>query len=139
MSKGTYVLLVHLPQDCLIKSKAKSWALSKGLYAYVGSAMNNLEKRVERHLRKNKKMHWHVDYLLNEAKVLMVIEIPSNERLEEKVAWHFEKFFEPVKGFGASDTKSKGNLFRVPDKQQLIKVIDALNLFHHISFKSEPS
>ena len=29
----------------------------KGFYAYVGSAMNNLEKRVQRHLRKKKNFY----------------------------------------------------------------------------------
>ncbi|AEH51813.1 GIY-YIG nuclease family protein [Pseudothermotoga thermarum] len=134
MSKGTYILVVKLEKDRTIKSKAKSWNLSKGLYAYVGSAMNNLEKRIERHLRKNKKMHWHVDYLLKEAKVLMVIEIPSNERLEEKVARYLEKFFEPVKDFGSTDVKTKGNLFKISSAQELIKVMDDSKLFYSISF-----
>lgn len=37
----------------------------KGIYAYVGSAQNNLEKRIARHLSKKKKKFRHIDYLLN--------------------------------------------------------------------------
>ena len=37
---------------------------ARGLYAYVGSAQNGLEKRIERHFRKEKLRFWHVDYLL---------------------------------------------------------------------------
>jgi len=34
-----------------------------GYYVYVGSAQNNISKRISRHLRKDKKTKWHVDYL----------------------------------------------------------------------------
>ena len=36
----------------------------KGYYVYIGSAMNSLVPRLNRHLSDEKKMHWHIDYLL---------------------------------------------------------------------------
>ena len=37
--------------------------LQEGYYYYVGSAQKNLTQRIERHLKKYKKQHWHIDYL----------------------------------------------------------------------------
>ena len=37
--------------------------IPKGYYYYVGSAQKNLTQRIERHLKKYKKQHWHIDYL----------------------------------------------------------------------------
>ena len=39
-------------------------SFKKGCYGYMGSALNGLEQRVRRHLSTQKKLHWHVDYLL---------------------------------------------------------------------------
>ena len=38
----------------------------KGLYAYVDSAQTNLEQRIKRHIRKKRRLFWHIDYLLND-------------------------------------------------------------------------
>ncbi len=125
MSKGAYILLINLPTDCLIKSKASSWQLSRGFYAYVGSAMNNLEKRVERHLRKDKKKHWHIDYLLEKADIFLVLMIPSSHRIEEMLSHHLEKFFKPIKNFGSTDIDTTGNLFFIPSPEQLLNIIQS--------------
>ncbi len=45
----------------------------KGYYVYVGSALGTLSRRVHRHELKNKKLHWHIDYIT-----------PSKMRLEKK-------------------------------------------------------
>ena len=74
--KGVDVLLVEVSKDLKIRIGALGkMKLEKGSYAYVGSAQNNLEKRIERHLMKNKKKFWHIDYLLaNEfAKVIKAV------------------------------------------------------------------
>ena len=35
-----------------------------GHYIYTGSARSNIESRIARHLRHEKKLKWHIDYLL---------------------------------------------------------------------------
>lgn len=35
-----------------------------GRYVYTGSALRNIEARIARHLRAEKKLKWHIDYLL---------------------------------------------------------------------------
>ena len=63
--KGIYCLLIDVKRDSLIGvgSLGKLF-FRKGSYVYVGSALNNLQKRIARHCRKEKKKHWHIDYLL---------------------------------------------------------------------------
>jgi Uri superfamily endonuclease len=40
-------------------------SLNPGCYLYVGSARRGLEARLRRHLRPDKKLRWHIDYLLS--------------------------------------------------------------------------
>ncbi|AIF70010.1 hypothetical protein PAP_08110 [Palaeococcus pacificus DY20341] len=103
--KGSYFLVIWLERDKLVQTKKKSFKLNRGYYVYVGSAMNSLEKRVARHFRKDKKLHWHVDFLLKEAELLEAYLIPSEERLEEKLSRDVAKFGDEIEGFGASDLK----------------------------------
>ncbi|WP_297522967.1 DUF123 domain-containing protein, partial [Thermococcus sp.] len=93
-----------------------------GYYVYVGSAMNSLEKRVKRHFSKEKRLHWHVDFLLKEAELLRAYLIPSEERLEEKLSLEVAKYGEPVEGFGASDIKVSTNLYRFDEESDEVLV-----------------
>ena len=64
MTKGIYILVVSVSKDINVNVGALgSVNFEKDLYACVGSAQNNLEKRIERHLRKTKQKFWHIDYL----------------------------------------------------------------------------
>ena len=51
--KGIYVLIIEVSQGAEIQvGTLGNVHFAKGLYAYVGSAQNGLEKRVERHIRR---------------------------------------------------------------------------------------
>jgi len=66
--KGTYCLIIYLRKDTTIEiGKRGSINFRRGYYIYVGSALNSLESRLKRHLSHNKKLFWHVDYLLNSS------------------------------------------------------------------------
>jgi len=72
-----------------------------GLYCYTGSARRNFEARVRRHLSAEKKLRWHIDYLLAapgvrvcEVRRFGEAECQVNRRTAGEV---------PVPGFGASD------------------------------------
>ncbi|MFP4052091.1 MAG: GIY-YIG nuclease family protein, partial [Thermoplasmata archaeon] len=63
--KGIYTLVIELKEDKVIEVGAiGNIDFDKGYYVYVGSAQNGLEARIERHLSDEKKIHWHIDYLL---------------------------------------------------------------------------
>ncbi len=71
--KGTYLLLIKLPSDVNIQvGKRGLIHFSSGWYVYVGSALRGIERRVARHCSHNKKMHWHIDYLLESVSIVDV-------------------------------------------------------------------
>jgi Uri superfamily endonuclease len=114
--KGIYVLIIQVCSDFSVQVGALGkLTFQKGLYAYVGSAQNNLEQRVRRHLRKEKRLFWHVDYLLDNAaaKVIAVFHKQAAKAEECAVAKAIGERGRAVAGFGASDCRCKSHLFRV--------------------------
>ncbi len=114
IDSGIYVLEINLKNDKSIEIGALGFNdFKKGKYYYIGSAQSNLKSRVGRHLKSNKKFHWHIDYLLEKAKVANYYTIEAEKKYECKL-YNFlkkHKFFEvPVKEFGASDCKCKTHL-----------------------------
>jgi Uri superfamily endonuclease len=120
--RGSYLLLLRLDQ----KVSIKHWTLEAGIYVYVGSAMGDLSARVARHLRKNKHKHWHIDYLLEHAKVLSVVMLPSERRLEEEISSALSKKFDGPEGFGSSDLKVKTNLYKLNDLNEFFKIVEEM-------------
>jgi Uri superfamily endonuclease len=75
-----------------------------GRYVYTGSATRNLEARIARHLSAEKKLHWHIDYLLTQVGVNVVgvrrygeIECDINRAMPGEVL---------IPGFGATDCRA---------------------------------
>ncbi|ADT83997.1 GIY-YIG nuclease family protein [Thermococcus barophilus] len=118
--RGSYFLVIKVERDMIVRTKRKEFPLKAGYYVYVGSAMNSLEKRVERHFRKDKKLHWHVDFLLKEAKLLRAYLIPSDAKIEEELSMEVSKFGKPIEGFGASDLRIDSNLHYFKDEPDKI-------------------
>jgi Uri superfamily endonuclease len=114
--KGSYVLLIKALKNISIKIGALGKiSFSKGTYAYIGSALNNLEKRVARHKRNEKKLHWHIDYLLKSrnVKVIKVFYKESETRDECCIAKVVAKHGTPVIKFGCSDCICESHLFKM--------------------------
>ncbi len=62
---GSYLLVCRLPVATTIEvGRLGRFALPPGHYFYAGSAMSGLDARLARHLRSEKKLRWHIDYLL---------------------------------------------------------------------------
>ena len=110
--KGSYALLLELDKnsDIIIGALGRI-RFPRGYYVYVGSAMNGIEGRVRRHLRDDKKIHWHIDYLLIKAEIRGVYKLESKKRLECAIAGTFSERFDVIESLGASDCKCEGHLF----------------------------
>lgn len=81
---GVYHLLLRLCEPAGIRvGRLGRFTFPAGYYVYTGSAMNGLEARIARHRRRRKKLRWHVDYLLRQARVMEAIAIPMTDRTEE--------------------------------------------------------
>lgn len=110
---GVYALLVGLRRDRRMEIGALGDVhFSKGLYFYVGSALRGIGKRVNRHLRKRKICHWHIDYLLTLGNLSGVVYILTSEKDAEcRVARALDQRFESIPEFGCSDCRCGSHLF----------------------------
>ncbi|MFW9781328.1 MAG: DUF123 domain-containing protein [Candidatus Heimdallarchaeota archaeon] len=120
--KGTYILVIFIPNKIEIEIGALGRKIfDKGYYLYVGSAMGTqgsatLENRIKRHisLPYNKKIHWHIDYLLVSQKIFMyrLYIIPSLLRLECTIAREIAEISDNrIQEFGSSDCDCPSHLF----------------------------
>ena len=76
---GVYVMVMYLDHDLDLEIGSKGMMHFKaGYYMYVGSAKANLTKRIERHKRKRKKMHWHLDYFRGHCEMIAAVPIRTS-------------------------------------------------------------
>lgn len=136
--KGTYCLLIDLKYDSTINiGKLGRLDFKKGEYVYVGSALNSLESRIKRHLSSDKKLHWHVDYLLahENTGIIYVIYAVNDYKMECKVAQIIAEKGVGVNNFGCSDCKCRSHLFYFKNLDYLekccLKSFEKLGLSPH--------
>ncbi len=127
--KGVYLLLLQLDESQQITvGRLGVQHFSKGFYAYVGSAMNGIESRMNRHLSNDKKRFWHIDYLLDKARVFEVVLIPTEEKLECILAMALRGKLLCISRFGSSDCDCQGHLFFTSKRYELeIRVVKVLS------------
>lgn len=124
---GTYILVIKVPERITISVGRLSKTpitFSKGYYLYCGSALgkNGLYNRVKRHLSQEKKIRWHIDYLLERGKVTDVIFDTEPVRKECLYALKYlESGLSPVTGFGSSDCNCISHLYYSLKKQRTDK------------------
>jgi Uri superfamily endonuclease len=117
--KGSYVLLIELTEEQTITTGSlKAIYFPRGYYAYIGSAMGGFKSRLNRHLKGNKKPHWHIDYLLEKASISEIILCETNDRVECTIAQALNGQFDSIPGFGSSDCKCRSHLFFATDKMK---------------------
>jgi len=114
-ASGIYVLLLLVSREVTLTiGKLGKQRFPRGHYFYTGSALGkgatSLKHRISRHLRKEKRKFWHIDYLLADENVSVeaVIAAETNENMECKTNQHLKTIMGaevPVKGFGASDCR----------------------------------
>jgi Uri superfamily endonuclease len=120
----TYVLLIKLEKDRRITvGELGEISFRKGCYAYVGSARRNMGKRLERHQRREKKLHWHIDYLLKESRITRIF-VSDGEECE--IARALAPVLESVPRFGCSDCSCGSHLFYSGDPMEVELCLGAL-------------
>jgi Uri superfamily endonuclease len=101
----TYQLLIEVARPVRANiGRRGSFAFPAGRYIYTGSARRNFEARVARHLRQEKTLRWHIDYLL----AMPGVRIAGVRRyVEDECAINrATPGSVPVPGFGASDCRA---------------------------------
>jgi Uri superfamily endonuclease len=134
MDKGTYALVMSLTNEVAIVvgrlvMKGETCAGSEitfppGYYVYFGSAHGGLSARVSRHLKREKRLHWHIDYLTRFADVVEIwyaLEgsnwIDRRGKLEclwFQVARGMPQGQLHFPGFGSSDCRCTAHLMHFP-------------------------
>lgn len=139
LMKGTYNLIICQKENINIKvgTIGNDIKFPKGYYVYTGSAMNSLTARIKRHLRKEKKLHWHIDYLLKNdnnyiKEVLFTI---SDKRVECELAQLISDKRKTIDNFGSSDCKCNSHLTYFKDYDTAIENVKnaykTLNIEYH--------
>lgn len=113
---GTYVLVLKNHTEEVVQiGRWGAMGLVAGYYIYVGSALGpgGVRSRVNRHWRRDKAKHWHIDYL---REIMVPAEAwfkYGEERLEHQWANLFlhRDAMEPAPGFGCSDCRCHSHLF----------------------------
>ena len=130
--QGSYLIIIKLEfNKKIIVGKLGELEFAKSYYVYVGSALNGLEQRIKRHLRSNKKTHWHIDYILEHATISDVFYKENDTREECVIAKKFDGRLHSIPGFGCSDCKCKSHLF-YGTYNEIKQVIDRLNMKSYI-------
>lgn len=112
-NRGIYTLIIFLSREaCLRVGKLGAQRFPRGYYTYTGSALglgaSGLSRRVSRHLQKEKRKVWHIDFFLahKSATVITVIAAQVDKKMECEINSYIKEGAEaeiPVLGFGSSD------------------------------------
>ncbi|MGB9740419.1 MAG: DUF123 domain-containing protein [Candidatus Bathyarchaeia archaeon] len=131
--RGIYLLLISISKNIHVEIGGLGTRyFRKGLYVYVGSAQRNLESRINRHMKDDKRKFWHIDYLLDneDVKVLNAFYKENAERsFECDFAKKLNGIGSPISRFGSSDCRCQSHLFKINDNKAFFK------LLHENSFK----
>ena len=133
--KGCYCLIIHSQIKQKIKiGKIGPINFKKGYYVYIGSAMNSLESRIRRHLSDEKKLHWHIDYLLEKSEITNVI-YNENKKVECELSQYIAQKTDGVKDFGCSDCECESHLYYFKNRNEAIECVE--NAYDSIAMNYE--
>jgi|YNPBryantNP2012_1023418.scaffolds.fasta_scaffold10398_1 Uri superfamily endonuclease len=131
---GSYVLLLQVVSPLTFEAgRLGMITLPAGRYAYVGTARatGGLRVRLARHVRSQKRLYWHIDYLVQRAPIWgvywQVTPIPLECRWAQALL-RLPGASAPVRGFGSSDCRRgcPAHLVRLPDGISAEEVEEAL-------------
>lgn len=123
-SPGTYALILRCDAAREIEvGRRGPLAVLPGHYVYVGSARGpgGVRARVERHVRRDKPLRWHLDYLRPVVTPVRLWYAGGTEVLEHRWAEALAALREAVAvpGFGSSDCRCPTHLFAMARRPAL--------------------
>lgn len=111
---GVYTMILFMPKEVTVNIGALGkQRLPIGYYSYTESALGkgaSLKYRIARHLRKEKRLFWHIDYLLADQNVFVeaIVTAETKEKMECTLNNYLKQIKGvevPIYGFGASDCR----------------------------------
>jgi sugar fermentation stimulation protein A len=126
-SGGAYILFVKLSCGASLEvGRLGNLDFEAGNYAYVGSAQGpgGLAARLGRYLTGPVRKHWHIDYLLEHAKVTGTLFRADDRRRECSWAkWIGNRAKGLVSRFGSSDCHCSSHLFLIGSDEKVEEMI----------------
>ena len=133
-------MVIKISEDLKIRvGRLGEGSFKEGDYIYIGSAKGCLEARLRRHLRKDKKIYWHIDYLLKskKTKILQIWIIDKKMECQTAEVFCQDPTAEIIKkGLGSSDCKCVTHLFYIKDKEKIEKVLKEKGFSKRMEFES---
>jgi len=116
ISGGVYLALFRLERCRRLRvGRLGLLTLPAGTYAYAGSAQRNLLSRLNRHARRRKTRHWHIDYLSSVAPMLGTLLFAAGKQGECVLARRLARGgAKGVPGFGCGDCHCPSHLYLLP-------------------------
>lgn len=112
---GCYQLRIRLRRAVTVRIGALGrFRFAAGWYVYSGSARSGLCQRVGRHLRREKRRRWHIDYLLAAADAVEAFVRVGTDVSECDLHAGLADAAEPIRGFGSSDCACRSHLAYFP-------------------------
>ena len=124
---GRYILVFKIERPLVLQistlNYGKSFSLDPEYYGYIGSAMGpgGIFSRVSRHIKRDKKIKWHIDYITSHEEVmfLFVYWVNSKNLSECDIVRVLHKHGlgkAIVRGFGATDSPCYSHLIHIEAK-----------------------
>ncbi len=134
---GCYIVVLEVSGEVPVEAKTIKVTVTRGVYVYIGSGggPGGLRARILRHLKRRKRIWWHIDRLTASSSVRVVgavyCEAPECRSAgEASIAECLSgKGYIPVRRFGSTDDpRSESHLYRAPSSLGLEDVLcDALH------------
>lgn len=122
IKSGVYQLLIEMPEAQSIKIGNLGYLkFQPGLYIYTGSARGKLFPRLSRHFAREKIHFWHIDYLLERARILAYNVESFRPGLECSLNKSTREMYpgsEYIRAFGSSDCRCQAHLIYLPEYQK---------------------
>jgi len=119
IKSGVYQLLIEIPKAPRIRIGNLGYLkFNPGLYIYTGRARGKLFPRLRRHFTREKIHFWHIDYLLEHARILAYHIEPFMSGFECRLNKSTKAFYpesEYIPAFGSSDCKCLSHLIYLPE------------------------
>ncbi len=119
-ARGTYALLLSVSSaTCLSVGRLGDCHIPRGFYLYIGSALGpgGISTRLARHGLREKRPHWHIDYLRGAAFLEQAWVMAGDGRAEcgwASAASTLPQAATPIPRFGASDCRCPAHLLHFP-------------------------
>lgn len=105
--KGSYLLVFRLPETSII-FRGEEARLGPGVCFYAGSAFGSggLKSRIGRHIRSEKKVHWHIDLITERFRPVMILVNEGEKSFEHDYIKYLSECKDavfPLRNFGNGD------------------------------------